>query len=82
MKLKDALQNELTEQELDILVRGYDVVGDIAITIIPQELEAKESIIGDTILRLHKNVKVVVKQVLLPGDVPLSQWQASYGACA
>jgi len=62
MKLKDALQNELTEQELDLLVRGYDVVGDIAITIIPPELEAKESIIGDTILKLHKNVKVVAKR--------------------
>jgi len=62
MKLKNALQNELTEQELDLLVRGYDVVGDIAITIIPHELEAKESIIGDTILRLHKNVKVVAKR--------------------
>jgi tRNA (guanine37-N1)-methyltransferase len=62
MKLKDALQNELTEQELDILVRGYDMVGDIAIMIIPPQLEAKESVIGNAILRLHKNVKVVAKR--------------------
>ena len=62
MKLKDALKNEFTEQELNLLVRGYDVVGDIAITIIPPELEAKESIIGNTILRLQKNVKVVAKR--------------------
>ena len=62
MKLKDALKNELTEHDLNLLVRGYDVVGDIAITIIPPELEAKESIIGNTILRLHKNVKVVAKR--------------------
>ena len=62
MKLKEALKNELTEHELNILVRGYDVVGDIAITIIPPELEAKESMIGKTILRLHKNVKVVAKR--------------------
>ena len=62
MKLKDALKNELTEKELDLLVRAYDVVGDIAITIIPPELEAKERIIGETLLRLHKNVKVVVKR--------------------
>ncbi len=62
MKLKDALKNELTEKELDLLVRAFDVVGDIAITIIPPELEAKESIIGNTILRLHKNIKVVAKR--------------------
>ncbi len=62
MKLKDALKNELTEQELALLVRAYDMVGDIAITIIPPELEAKENIIGETILRLNKNINVVAKR--------------------
>jgi tRNA (guanine37-N1)-methyltransferase len=62
MKLKDALQNELTENELELLVRAYDVVGDIAITIIPPELEPKENIIGNAILRLRKNIKIVAKR--------------------
>jgi tRNA (guanine37-N1)-methyltransferase len=62
MKLKDALRDALTEHELELLVRAYDVVGDIAITIIPPELEARESLIGRAILRLHKNVRVVAKR--------------------
>jgi len=62
MKLKDALRDELTEHELELLVRAYDVVGDIAITIIPPELEARESLIGRAILRLHKNIRVVAKR--------------------
>ena len=62
MKLKDALKNVLSEKELDLLVRAYDVVGDIAITMIPPELESKEHVIGNTILGLNKNVKVVAKR--------------------
>lgn len=62
MKLKEALKNELTDQEMNLLVRGYDVIGDIAITIIPPGLEAKEGIIGKMILKLHKNIKVVAKR--------------------
>lgn len=59
MKLKQALKDDLTEEELALLVRAYDVVGDIAITIIPPELEARKSLIGAAILGLHKNIKVV-----------------------
>lgn len=62
MNLKDALQEKLTRDELDLLVRGYDVVGDMAITIIPPELEAKEKIIGEAILGIRKNVKVVARR--------------------
>ena len=62
MKLKEALKNDLTAEELDLLVRAYDMVGDIAITIIPPELEAKESLIGETILANHKHINVVAKR--------------------
>ncbi len=62
MKLKEALSGELSAQELAGLVRGYDVVGDIAITIIPPELQSKEDIIGAAILKINKNIKVVAKR--------------------
>ena len=44
------------------MVRAYDVVGDIAITIIPPELETKEGIIGEAILAQQKNIRVVAKR--------------------
>ncbi len=62
MQLHDALKGILTKKELMLLVRGYDIVGDIAITIIDPCLEAKEKIIGEMILKLHKNIRVVAKR--------------------
>jgi len=62
MKLKQALKDKLLPDELDQLVRGYDVVGDIAITIIPPELHHHERLIGETILAINKNVRVVAKR--------------------
>ncbi len=62
MNLKEVLQQKLTDVELQKLVRSFDVVGDIAIIIIPPELEKKEGLIGEAILTQHKNVKVVAKR--------------------
>ncbi len=62
VKLKDALRDKLSQQQLSLLVRGYDVVGDIAITIIPPELLPQEQLIGDAILQLNKNIRVVAKR--------------------
>jgi len=62
MKLKETLKDVLSGRELGLLVRAYDVVGDIAITIIPPELEAKEGIIGAAILAQQKNIRVVAKR--------------------
>ncbi len=61
-KLKEVLQGDLTPAELACLVQSYDVVGDIAIIIIPQELEKKEHLIAATILAQHPNIKVVAKR--------------------
>jgi tRNA (guanine37-N1)-methyltransferase len=61
-KLKDILSAVLSAGELDLLVGSYDVVGDIAIIIIPQELQARERLIAETILANNTNVKVVAKR--------------------
>ncbi len=62
MNLKEILGYLLSESELQLLVRGYDVVGDIAIIIIPQELEAKEQVIAAAILANNQRIKVVAKR--------------------
>lgn len=60
--LKEALKKKLTKKELENLVTSFDVVGDIAVIEIPKELEKKEKLIGNTLLKLHKNIKIVVKK--------------------
>jgi len=61
--LKQALKNKLTKKEKQVLVRSYDVIGDIAIIEIPDELKKKEVLIAETLLKQHKNIKVVVKKI-------------------
>jgi len=62
-KLKDALSGLMTDEELDALVTSFDIIGDIAIVEIPDELEAKENQIGEALLKVHKNLKTVLKKL-------------------
>jgi tRNA (guanine37-N1)-methyltransferase len=61
-KLKEALQGQLSSAELQLLVQSYDVVGDIAIIIIPEELLEKKQLIAAAILGLQKNIRVVARR--------------------
>jgi len=60
--LKESLKGKLTKKEFENLVASFDLIGDIAIIEIPVELEKKEKIIAETLLNLHKNIKVVVRK--------------------
>jgi tRNA (guanine37-N1)-methyltransferase len=60
--LKQALKGKLTKKEFENLVTSYDIIGDIAIIEIPTKLEKKEKLIAETLLNLHKQIKVVVKK--------------------
>jgi len=62
MKLKEALKDVLTQAEIGILVGAFDVIGTIAIIIIPPPLEVKEHLIADAILRTRKNIRTVAKR--------------------
>ena len=62
MKLKDLLKDKLSSTELNRLVQGYDLVGDMAITIIPPELSHRQELIGEKILDTNKRINVVAKR--------------------
>jgi tRNA (guanine37-N1)-methyltransferase len=62
MKLKKLLADSLSPKELQYLVGGYDVVGDIAIVIVPEPLTSREQIIAEAILASNKKIKVVAKR--------------------
>ena len=61
--LKDYLKKKLSKEELKLVRRSFDIIGDIAQVEIPPELEKKEKIIAEAIMELHKNIKVVVKKI-------------------
>ncbi len=62
-KLKTALKHLLSKDEIQILIRGYDVLGDVAIIIVPEELVHFEKIIAKTILQALPHIRVVAKRV-------------------
>ena len=64
MRLKDYLKNKLTKKELGIFPTSFDIVGDIAIfSDFPGELVEKEKLIGNSLMNLNRNIKVVCKKV-------------------
>ncbi len=68
--LKEALKKKLTEKQAKLVPNSFDVVGDILIfSDFPEELKKKEKIIGQEILKLMKNVKVVCKKTKVHSGV-------------
>ena len=58
--LTQLLEKELPPDLLSSIPHSLDVIGDIAIIEIPPELKVHESIIGQAILKAHKNLKTVL----------------------
>jgi len=52
----------LQPEELELVYRSYDIVGDIVIIRVPEKLRRHSITIGETIMKLHKNVKAVWRQ--------------------
>jgi tRNA (guanine37-N1)-methyltransferase len=62
VSLKDSLGKKLTEKEMEFLGRSMDVIGSIAILEIPEELKSREKVIAEELLRIHKNIKTVLRK--------------------
>ena len=64
MNLKEALSGKLSKKELGLLRTSFDIIGSrdraVAIIEVPEELRKKEKIIGEALLRVHKNVVSVL----------------------
>jgi tRNA (guanine37-N1)-methyltransferase len=52
----------LTKDELKLLPRAFDVIGDILVLELPDALKKKEKKIADAYLEMYRNIKTVVKK--------------------
>jgi tRNA (guanine37-N1)-methyltransferase len=52
----------LKKEEMEKVVKSYDIVGSIAIMDIPEELEKKEKLIGEAVIKTFNNIKTVLKK--------------------
>ncbi|UCE43514.1 MAG: class I SAM-dependent methyltransferase family protein [Candidatus Bathyarchaeota archaeon] len=70
--LKAVLADRLRLEELELLYRSYDVIGDIAIIRIPDALKHRSKAIAEAIMQIQKHVKTVLRQVSpVSGDLRL-----------
>ncbi|HIE33734.1 MAG TPA: class I SAM-dependent methyltransferase family protein [Candidatus Altiarchaeales archaeon] len=60
--LKEVLEGKLSKEELEILPRAFDIIGDIATIEIPEKLEGKKRLIGNALIETFKNIKVVTNK--------------------
>ena len=59
---KLSLDKILTKDEMKLLPRAFDVIGDILVLELPEELEKKEKRIAEAYLDAYRNIKTVVKK--------------------
>ena len=72
--LKSILKEKLQPQELNSLIRSYDIIGDIAVIRIPENLKTQSTTIAETILQTHKHVKTILQQTsAVSGEFRLRQ---------
>ncbi|MGE5188048.1 MAG: class I SAM-dependent methyltransferase [Betaproteobacteria bacterium] len=64
--LPQVLDGKLPPHLLATLPQAFDIIGDIAIVEIPPELKPHQHLIGEALLKTHKNLKTVLAKA---GDV-------------
>ncbi|MCS7130138.1 MAG: class I SAM-dependent methyltransferase family protein [Archaeoglobaceae archaeon] len=80
MSLKEMLKDKLSEEELKILRRSFEIIGDIAIIEIPDELMSKKELIADAILKKHKQIKTILRKVgEVDGIFRVARYEKIYG---
>ena len=67
--IEQILGKKLTKNQLALIPKSQEIVGDIMILEMPQELEKKEKFIAEAYLSLNNNITTVVKKSRMHGGV-------------
>jgi tRNA (guanine37-N1)-methyltransferase len=59
MGIRDVLRDDLKEEELKLVPRAFDIVGDVAIVEIPKELYKVKRKIAKAVMKIHPHLKTV-----------------------
>ncbi len=59
----EVLEGVLDRQELELVRRSFDIVGDIAVVEVPEELEHRRREIAEALLRVNPHVRVVLRKL-------------------
>jgi len=71
--LKENLSKTLTKEEFEFVKTAHDIIGNIAIIEIPKDLEQKETLIAETLLKVNSQIKTVLKKAEIHSGVYRTQ---------
>jgi tRNA (guanine37-N1)-methyltransferase len=78
--IREALENKLSESELDLLPRAYDLIGDIAVLEIPTALHNQRHVIGEAFLQVRPNfVTILGKRGAIKGTLRTREYELLAG---
>jgi len=60
--LSSQLKDKLSQEELKLVPKSFDIIGDIAVIRVPEKLTGRSTIIAEALIELHKQVKAVWRQ--------------------
>lgn len=82
MMLRDKIRYKATVPEslLHLVPNRYEVIGDVAVIVIPHQLQAYKHIIARTIAEQRRSIRTVLNKVtMLEGDARVGGYETLYG---
>ncbi len=78
--LRERLGDRISEEELSMVRRSFEVIGDIVIVDIPDEIYHLKDEIVKAILEKHRHVKTILRKVgEVSGDYRVANYEVIYG---
>lgn len=80
MSLRDLLEDKLPEEELSLVPKGFEVIGDIAVINIPPSLDNKKNIIAEALSSHRKDIRGVLRKISkLEGEKRIGEFELLLG---
>lgn len=78
--LTEALEGHLSPEEIELVPRAYDLIGDIAVLEIPDELAKHRETIGKVFHKVHKNFRTILtKKGAISGTTRIREYECLSG---
>jgi tRNA (guanine37-N1)-methyltransferase len=78
--LAEALEGYLSPEEIELIPRAYDLIGDIAVLEIPDELSKHKETIGKAFHQLHQNFNTILaKKGAIAGTTRVREYECLSG---
>ncbi len=78
--LKERLKDRISEKELSMIRRSFEVIGDVVIIDLPDEVYHLRDEVVKAILEKHRHVKTILRKVgEVSGDYRVARYEVLYG---